>query len=104
MSEVIFAGGSRGPNVRADGNRGFMKRGYYIRDGASIIGPFDTEAQAGLVDTIMNAGPRRLHESELVAGELHALRSLRRKGVVAPVGLYLNRPAPAPSGPQPTKR
>lgn len=91
MGEIIYASGSKGINVRADGKGSFMKRGYYIKEADnSSIGPFDTKAQADLIDTIQNMGSRRLHENELVGGELLALRSLRRKGIVASVGLYIN--------------
>lgn len=93
MNKIIFAGGSKGLNARADGNGSFIKRGYYIKNGSHITGPFDTKAQAELIDTILSTP--RLHESELVAGELLALRALRRKGIVATVGLYINRQTPS---------
>lgn len=91
-STIFRASGSKGAAVCADGNGSFMPRGFYFRrsDG-SFAGPFDSEAQADLVRSIENNSGRRLHESELFTSELNALRALRRKGIVAEVGLYLLR-------------
>jgi hypothetical protein len=90
MNEVFRAAGTKGPHARADGRGGLMARGfYYRRSDNSFAGPFDTEAQAGLVYAIENT--RRLHESELTRAELSALRALRRKGIVSHAGLRLVR-------------
>lgn len=38
---IFFAGGSKGDSVRADGNGGFMSRGYYWRDADGFThGPY----------------------------------------------------------------
>lgn len=37
---VFFASGSKGNEVRADGNGSFLKRGYYFRAGGKLRGPF----------------------------------------------------------------
>lgn len=52
--EIIFASGTRGHNVRADGNGGTLARGYYVRVTAEngkprTIGPFSRKADARAV-------------------------------------------------------
>lgn len=82
------AGQTKGPGARADGKGGLMARGfYYRRADETTVGPFDTGHQAELAMRIETSNPR-LHESELFVSELAALRALRRKGVIAQVGLY----------------
>lgn len=94
--EVFRASGQQRRSVpnaecRADGKGGFLKRGFYYRRlDDTLVGPFDTGPQAELALTIEKSTPR-LHESELLPSELPPLRALRRKGVIAQVGLYLTR-------------
>lgn len=88
---VVFrATGSKGAEVRGDGNGSFLPRGFYfIRSDGSRAGPFDSKDQAELVLLIEGPRRRKPHESELFAAERNALRALRRKGIVSKVGLYL---------------
>jgi hypothetical protein len=46
-SKIFFAGGSKGPNARADGNGGFMARGWYVNNSRlGRFGPFAMLRQA----------------------------------------------------------
>jgi len=92
VNEIFWASGTKGNLVRADGNGGSMRRGFYFnRIDGTTAGPFDSRTQAELIRDI--EGPRRLrpHESALFPAELNALRALRRKGIVTKVGIYLER-------------
>jgi hypothetical protein len=47
QSKIFFAGGTKGPNARADGNGGFLARGWYIYNTrAGRFGPLTTLAEA----------------------------------------------------------
>jgi hypothetical protein len=37
---ILFASGSKGHEVRANGNGGFLARGYYFRADGQLNGPF----------------------------------------------------------------
>lgn len=52
---IFFAGGTKGPNARADGNGGLMARGWYVErcSTGGTVGPFRTKTQAKEL-----AGPR----------------------------------------------
>jgi len=94
FNTTFFASGSKGNEVRADGNGSYLARGFYFqREGGSFAGPFRSETQADLIRAIEIT--RRLHESELSRSELAALRSLRKQGVVSNIGLYLTASAVA---------
>lgn len=46
---VFYAGGTKGPNARANGKGGFMARGWYYRMFSApraIAGPFSTQRKA----------------------------------------------------------
>lgn len=46
-SKIFFAGGTKGPNSRADGNGGFLPRGWHIRNTRlGSFGPFNTLTEA----------------------------------------------------------
>lgn len=46
-SKIFFAGGSKGPNHRADGKGGHMTRGWYLRNTMTgLFGPFPTLTEA----------------------------------------------------------
>jgi len=46
-SIIFFAGGSKGPNSRGDGNGGHMPRGWYVRaTKMGTFGPFATLTEA----------------------------------------------------------
>jgi len=46
-SKIFFAGGSKGPNARADGNGGLLPRGWYVSNTMNgRFGPFETLTEA----------------------------------------------------------
>lgn len=46
-SIIFFAGGSKGPNSRGDGNGGYLARGWYVRaTKVGRFGPFQTLTEA----------------------------------------------------------
>lgn len=46
-SKIYFAGGSKGPNARADGMGGLLPRGWYVSNtGNGRFGPFATLTEA----------------------------------------------------------
>lgn len=85
---IFRAGGKLYETARGDGNGGLLRAGYYFNTTDERYGPFDSEAQAALVRSILNSRPR-LCTAELIGGEFAALNALRRKGHIAKSGLYL---------------
>lgn len=46
-SNIFFAGGTKGPNARADGCGGLLQRGWYVRNTqCGRFGPFATLTEA----------------------------------------------------------
>lgn len=46
-SKIFFAGGTKGPNARADGCGGLLARGWYVKSTmCGRFGPFDTLTEA----------------------------------------------------------
>lgn len=37
VTKVFWAGGSKGPNVRADGKGGFLTRGWYVSTNGTVV-------------------------------------------------------------------
>ena len=46
QNTIYFAGGTKGPNSRGDGNGGSLPRGWYVRANGERLGPFPTKTEA----------------------------------------------------------